>query len=598
MLLTAGALLLVGHTNGQTAQLQVNGDGVGPVGVSIGETVVLDLIGPASQPFALAIGMEPANIGTPFGQLGLDPWASTSFIFLDGMNPAHPYHGLSFLSVTGQFTMFTIPFQSGSAGVSFWSQSLVLDPASPEGAVLTNDLQVTSVQPAPEVGAASPNYNAAGGPLYITGSYFDSNPANNTVRIGDQVCTVLNAANDWLFVELPSDARSGPISVTTASGTGGGDKENIDTWCAIATTPYTEGQQPAIIDTKTTVLGEIPAPGETDYYTMLVEAGEELVVELYSWDNNAQSITGTVNSTNIFFDGTLRVFRHGVPVAMDDDSGPHLNAAIGLDHGITHFVADETGEYVIEVDAFMGFGTGYYLLVMETRTPRPAPLRVISLHPNVAPPGAVIHAYMSGVTGGDPSQYSLTVGGEPVEVTNAIPGRLDFVVPPTGTLASGVVNVSTATESTPHTGDSIEAWLCLISSPLQAEATLGGNLQPGQSLYGQLSVGSEVDSFMFDGEAGKQYSIEVSCFDDASARVITAEYLLPGTLDPEVRVLDAGTPLISDGAGGPGLNAMIGGTLTGLFTAPSTQAYEIRISSLFAISSGSYILNVREVPGL
>ena len=73
-----------------------------------------------------------------------------------------------------------------------------------------------------------------------------------------------------------------------------------------------------------------------------------------------------------FFDKGLEVIH--VPVAADGDSGPHLNAGIGIHNGEIRFIADETGEYVIEVDGFLGLGFGWYMVVMGTRTPLPVPL--------------------------------------------------------------------------------------------------------------------------------------------------------------------------------------------------------------------------------
>lgn len=589
------ALLLACTSAAQTPQVLVDGQGTGPVGVSVGATAVLDVVGPATQAFALGIGFQPATIVTQSGTLGFDPQDPASFIFLDGFDPSHPNYAISFLSVLGQFTMFATPFQNGSSGNSFWTQALVMDPSHPEGIVLSNTVQVTSVQPPPTVTSTAPNYSAAGGMVYVNGSDFDQNPQNNVVMVGDHPCAVMNGGSDWIFSQLPMDARSGPMSVTTSAGTGGGNQNSVHTWCAVITTPYNEGNHPSLITDTTTVVGLIAAPGENDLYTMQVNAGEEIFVEVYSWDTNTQSITGTINSVNAFFDPTVRIIRNNVPVATDDDSGPHLNAGIGIYGGNNHFIADATGEYVIEVDAFLGLGTGWYMIVMGTRTPISAPLSVVSLHPNVARPGDTVQAYVSGVTGGDPSQYTLDVGGVQIPVTNALPGRLDFVVPWNAGVISGAVNISTATESTSHIDNDMQAWLCVITNNLIQESNYVAPLMPGDSLYGQLSNGIETDVYLFSAQAGASYFIEVSSFDDATGRVRTAGFLIPGPLDPELRIMDGGTVLASDGAGGPGLNALLGGTNTGPFVAPQTSWYTIQVSSLFGISWGSYILNIRQL---
>ncbi|NRA97761.1 MAG: IPT/TIG domain-containing protein, partial [Planctomycetes bacterium] len=283
------ALILVGiltllsdaQARGQSAQVIVDGDSAGPVGVATGATAVLDVVGPASQPFALGIGFHPATIPTPSGTLGIDPFDPNTFIFLDGFDTTHPQHGVSFLSVLGQFTLFAVPFQGSPNGFSIWTQALVMDPTHPEGVVLSNTLEVASVQPPPTVTRTSPNYTSAGGTVYVTGSNFDQTPQNNVVMVGDMPCTVLSGGSNWLLAQLPLDAQSGPVSVTTSSGTGGGNPDKVLTWCAVATTPYDEGLHPSVITDTTTVIGLIAAPGEKDLYTIVANEGEEIFVEVY-----------------------------------------------------------------------------------------------------------------------------------------------------------------------------------------------------------------------------------------------------------------------------------------------------------------------------
>jgi len=593
ILLGVMMILWSARSPGQSAQVLVNGDATGPAQVSLGATAVLDLVGPPTQAFALGIGFYPAAIPTSSGTLGIDPWDPTTFIFLNGFDPSHPHHGLSFLSVVGQFTLFATPFQGGPDGFSIWTQGLVVDPTHPEGVVLTNTLEVTSVRPPPEVTQASPNYSAAGGTLYLHGSNFDSIPENNTVKIGDLPCAVLSGSAHWLLVEVPLNARSGPVSVTTSSGTGGGNPDKVHTWCAVATTPYDEGHHPALITETTTVIGLVAAPGERDFYPISANAGEEIFAEVYSWDTNSERITGSINSVNVYFDASVRIIRNNIPVAADGDSGPHQNAGIGIHNGKVNFIADETGEYVIEVDGFLGVGFGWYMVVIGTRAPLPAPLHVVSLHPNVARPGDVVHAYVAGVVGGDPTQYNLDVGGIQIPVTHAAPGRLDFVLPWDTGAISGPVNVSTASDATLHVEDEMQAWLCVITTDLRSESLQTSPLSPGDSLYGQLATSGEVDAYEFSAIAGESYFIEVSSFDDTTGRVRNVGFLFPGPLDPELRILDAETVLTGDTSGGPGLNALIGGATTPAFVAPASKTYTIQVSSLFGISWGSYIINLR-----
>jgi len=590
--------------HGQSA-IFVNGQAGYSVGVSVGATAVLDVVGPASQPFALGIGFQASSIPTPFGPLGFDPFDPQSFIFLDGFDSDHPNHLISFLSVTGTFTLFATPYQTGPAGQTFYTQALVLEPGSIEGAALTDPIAVSAVSPPPVVTSATPNYSSPGGNLFINGANFDPSGAGNIVKVGDVVCPVLNSGQDWLFVHLPANVRSGAVSVTTASGTGGGDGNNVHTWCAVASNPITEGTQPAVINETTTILGLIAAVGEKDTFTMQANAGEEIYAEVYSWDPNTQSITGTINSANFFFDVSLRILRNSVPVARDDDSGPHLNAGIGLYGGRTQFIADQSGQYEIEVDTYLSLGTGWYMLIMGTRAPTQADLHVVSLHPNVARPGDTVQCYVSGVLGGSPSEYTLDVGGVTIPVDGIIPGRIDFTMPHTQ-VNSGPVNLIGPTEATNHIINDMHAWLAVINPDLQHEQSLSGPLQAGDTVYGQVTSllnappfyqpGSTaaIDTFAFSATAGIAYTIEVTAFDDATGRAVSGAFLVPGFLDPEIRVLDGILPLTTDGSGGPGLNALIGGSSTAPWVAPQSKTYYIEVSSLFSITQGSYLLNIRQ----
>lgn len=605
--LSLGILSIVMLANprlhGQSA-IFVNGQGGPSVGVSVGATAVLDVVGPASQPFALGIGFQSTNIATLYGNLGFDPLDPQSFIFLDGFDPTHPNHAISFLSVTGLFTLFATPYQSG-LGPTFHTQALILDPGSLEGAVLTSPIAVSSITPPPTITSASPNYSSVGGTLFINGSNFDPNPTGNVVRIADVVCPILNTGQGWIMASIPNNARSGAVSVTTSAGVGGGDDNNVHTWCAIATTPIQEGTEPAVFTQPTTILGLIGQPGESDLFTIHADAGKEIYAEVYSWDPNTQSITGTINSANFFFDTTVKILRNGTPVASDDDSGPHLNAGIGLDASPAHFIADETGEYQIFVDSYLSLGSGWYLLVCGTRDPVQTNMSIVSMHPNVVRPGDVVQAYVAGVTGGLPSEFTLDVNGVTVPVDQVLPGRIDFTVPFTG-VESGAVNVSTSTDATNHLHNDMNAWLTVINPVLTPEAAIAAPLNAGDSVYGQISsmlgppfyqVGSVAasDLFAFSATAGASYSFEVVAFDDATGRAVTGAFLIPGFLDPEVRIYDGTTMLLSDGSGGPGLNPLIGGTVTPAWTAPVSKTYTVEVSSLFAITQGSYILNIRQV---
>ncbi len=59
---------------------------------------------------------------------------------------------------------------------------------------------------------------SAGGELEIFGQFFDGHPGDNVVRIGGAVARVLEASPLRLRVEIPTNAVTGPLTVTTPSG--------------------------------------------------------------------------------------------------------------------------------------------------------------------------------------------------------------------------------------------------------------------------------------------------------------------------------------------------------------------------------------------
>ncbi len=74
--------------------------------------------------------------------------------------------------------------------------------------------------PFPTVTSFSPTTGAAGTTVIITGTDFDPNPANNTVKFGGVAAIVTVASTTSLTVTVPNLAPSGTITVTTAAGTG------------------------------------------------------------------------------------------------------------------------------------------------------------------------------------------------------------------------------------------------------------------------------------------------------------------------------------------------------------------------------------------
>ena len=85
----------------------------------------------------------------------------------------------------------------------------------------TVTVPVTVVGGAPVVTSVAPAAAVAGMVVTITGGEFDPGaPANNLVRVNSLQAAVLQATATTLTIRVPSGATTGPVSVTTASGTG------------------------------------------------------------------------------------------------------------------------------------------------------------------------------------------------------------------------------------------------------------------------------------------------------------------------------------------------------------------------------------------
>jgi hypothetical protein len=517
---------------------------------------------------------------------------------LNGFDPRHPRYATSFLSVAGSLTLFATPFQHPPAGQRFWTQSLIADPSHPEGAALTSTIEVVSVDSPPVVSGAVPNVSSAGNSLFITGQWFNQDPSLNAVLIGDIPTAVMTVSPDFLLVSLPAWVRSGPITVSTPAGTGGAMLHNPTTWCAIGNTPVLEAAAPPVLSGLTTIIGRLDFPTELDRYLIHAEAGEEIFAELYSWDPNTQQITGATNTANGYFDAHLRIYGGGFPVVEDDDSGPHLNAGIGIYGGENFFVADVTGTFEIEVSSYLALGFGHYMLIVGTRPPGSMPVAVNALHPNAATVGQVIHAYVTGFTSLDPSMYTVGIGSLTVPAISVVPGRISFQVP-AGTV-SGPVNVFGPNGSTNHLTSRMPSWLSIIDPSFYFETNLPDALMPGESVYGTITPTAKTDIYPFHATVGRSYMIEVCAVDASRGHLVTGGFLSASPLDPDIRITphNASLPVfLSDGNGGPGFNALIGGPTTPAWVAPHSGIFDVHVSAFFNISNGAYFLSIRDVTG-
>jgi len=111
---------------------------------------------------------------------------------------------------------FTLPAASTSAPAS-----IPLEVANPDGK-RSNILPfvLTPVQIGPRIGALAPDNGPVGTPVAISGENFDPDPAKNDVRFNNERAVVAAASATLLRVIVPVKATTGPVTVTTAQGTG------------------------------------------------------------------------------------------------------------------------------------------------------------------------------------------------------------------------------------------------------------------------------------------------------------------------------------------------------------------------------------------
>lgn len=71
---------------------------------------------------------------------------------------------------------------------------------------------------APQIAGFSPAAGVEGTSVQISGLWFSSSPAGNTVRFNGVNATVLSATTTKIVVNVPAGATTGPVSITTSAG--------------------------------------------------------------------------------------------------------------------------------------------------------------------------------------------------------------------------------------------------------------------------------------------------------------------------------------------------------------------------------------------
>ncbi|MBS4095255.1 MAG: IPT/TIG domain-containing protein, partial [Sulfuricella sp.] len=97
--------------------------------------------------------------------------------------------------------------------------SQLIQVVNPDGQK-SNTLNLTLLSAAPQIVGLNPASGPVGSAVTLQGSQFSATPSGNDVRFNGERATVAAASATELKVIVPVKASSGPVSVTTAKGTG------------------------------------------------------------------------------------------------------------------------------------------------------------------------------------------------------------------------------------------------------------------------------------------------------------------------------------------------------------------------------------------
>ncbi len=174
-------------------------------------TVNAALVGPS---FSLQPSDQAVAAGT-----------NASFTVAAGGNPVPTYAWER--SNNGGGTWTTVP---GAASATYSFATVLADDGAQFRAKATNSVAVATSNVAhlsvsslvPTLASINPTSGPAGTSVTLTGTNFSPTVGGNTVTFAGIAATVTTASATSLTVVAPTGASSGPVSVTTANGTGGG----------------------------------------------------------------------------------------------------------------------------------------------------------------------------------------------------------------------------------------------------------------------------------------------------------------------------------------------------------------------------------------
>lgn len=157
---------------------------------------------------ALAVGLKPTHLAAEQPALSIVPLPDRRVqVTVTGPAPQiHRVDASSNLTVWRPWVLLT-----NSTGVAAFDDTNA--PATP-----ARFFRAQQVAASTGVTALGQPRGIAGNELEIFGQFFDAAPGDNVVRIGGVIARVLEASPLRLLVEVPTNAVTGPLTVTTPSG--------------------------------------------------------------------------------------------------------------------------------------------------------------------------------------------------------------------------------------------------------------------------------------------------------------------------------------------------------------------------------------------
>lgn len=572
-----------------------------------GEPTILSLSGPPNAVLALAGSLSSAAFSTPLGTVGIDFLSPTFSIWIDGFDLGSAYWSIGRLDPNGQHTLLMQPFLSTTPlGTDVYSQSVATDPTSPFGYVLSNPVHARCAPEPPVIESISPAIIQNGGLVTIIGerlggfiNLYDA----PIVTLDDVPLTVVSHSDDIVEVMVPTDALSGVIRLSTFGGSTNPGADALDTYVLITGSPVNElVAKSGLLTTPVTVLGTVNSGPDVDVYQVLLNAGEELFLELFPFQTSTLSIFGyTSLQYGLYLDPLVDVVLAAAgpdPLLNEDNSGPGFSAAVGHENA-PRFIAPVTGTYLVRVGSTYAFTAGDYILNIHARIPAQLPSpHILRTQPNIAPPGADVSVYAWGIDLANPASHAINFvtasGTTSVQPFINAEGLLTATVP-LDAQTGHVRVVNPEAQISPVDADDFASYLLIPGSlMLEDPAPTPQTIYSGTTVWGAIVGNFETDGYAIHLDQGDVVRVRAFPYDPIADRLLKGALFQPTLLDPEIVIsAQSGTMYTSDAHSGPGFSAEIGGLLRPPFVAPSSATYIFSVRGWFFLSSGVYVFDIR-----